>query len=83
MSNEYKDCDLHEPFQTQFLDTDDIVQAQTKARIDKYEAQLHETYLQQQARLKRQRREAVWFGVVIVFAVLLVLAGQIYKEVGR
>lgn len=82
MSNEQIDGNQSKGYLYEQSSTD-IVQAQTKARIDKYEAQLHETYLQQQARLKRQRREAVWFGVVIVFAVLLVLAGQIYKEVHR
>lgn len=55
----------------------DIVKAHTRERLVREEQIREETYLKQQIRLKRQKREAWVFTAIIAFAVLMVLAGQL------
>lgn len=66
-----------------YEDTIDIPQAQTKDRLAKEKAAREETYLQQQRRLKSEKRWA-WFVVFFALAFVgVVIAGQIIMEASR
>lgn len=65
-----------------YLDTIDIPQAQTKARLDREEEIRKETYRQQQERLRTQRRHA-WISTGIACLIVAVTLLYVIWSVQR